>query len=164
MPTASSRARVDESTSAAIDAMNDLRRIVVALRLADRESHAELGVSAAQLFVLREIAKAGVLTIGALARCTATAQSSVSEVVSRLVTRGLVERRRSEEDHRRAEISLSPTGRRLLRSARETVQERLLAAFGRLSPEQQREAAETLGAWSREAGLSEQSAPMFFEP
>jgi DNA-binding MarR family transcriptional regulator len=84
------------------------------------------------LRVLREIDTAGTVTVTELARRTATAQSSVSEVVARLAARGLVERRRSEADHRRSEISLSDEGRALFARVSETVQQRLLHALARL--------------------------------
>ena len=73
-----------EPVAAAMDA---LRRIVRSLRIAERHSEAMLGVTTAQLFVLREVDKAGRITVSELARRTATAQSSVSEVLTRLSIR-----------------------------------------------------------------------------
>jgi DNA-binding MarR family transcriptional regulator len=102
--------------------------------------------------------------MGDLARRTATAQSSVSEVVARLARKGLVVRARSIDDHRRVEISLSDAGRGLLARAPETIQERLLAAFARLTSDRQRQAADALQAWISEAGLGGIAATMFFEP
>ncbi|MGZ7033247.1 MAG: MarR family winged helix-turn-helix transcriptional regulator [Thermoanaerobaculia bacterium] len=102
-------------------AMDDLRRVVRALRIADGETGAALGLTSAQLFVLREIEKARMLTVGELAQRTATAQSSVSEVIARLAARGLISRDRSTEDRRRTELSLSEAGRALLMRSPETV-------------------------------------------
>jgi DNA-binding MarR family transcriptional regulator len=150
--------------AAAADAMDVLRRVVRALRIADGETGAALGLTSAQLFVLREIEKARMLTVGELAQRTATAQSSVSEVIARLDTRGLISRARSTEDRRRTEISLSEAGRALLMRSPETIQERLLAAFGRLPVDRQRQTADGLRAWISAAGLSEVPATMFFEP
>jgi DNA-binding MarR family transcriptional regulator len=152
----------DETSAPA--AMDGLRRIVRSLRNAEADSEVALGVTSAQLFVLRAIAKAEVLTVGDLARYTATAQSSVSEVVARLLARGLVSRRPSAIDRRRAELSLSETGRALLANAPETIQERLLGAFGRLRAEQQQQIAYGLQTWITEAGLGTIAPTMFFEP
>ena len=152
------------ATDDAADAMNSLRRVVRGLRLADAESEAALGVTTAQLFVLREIDRSRVLTVSELSQRTATTQSSVSEVVARLDARGLIARTRSNTDRRRAEISLSEAGRALLARAPETVQERLLSALERLSPCRRRQAAQGLRAWIYEAGLADVAATMFFEP
>jgi DNA-binding MarR family transcriptional regulator len=144
--------------------MNALRRIVRSLRNAGAESEAALGVTPAQLFVMRVIAKEETLTVGELAARTATAQSSVSEVVARLLARGHVVRRKSSIDRRRTEISLSESGRALIDRAPQTVQETLLAAFARLPVECQRDIATGLRSWVEEAGFGRVEATMFFEP
>jgi DNA-binding MarR family transcriptional regulator len=143
--------------------MDALRRIFRALRQADAASEARLGLSSAQLFVLRELEKAEPLTVGELAARTATAQSSVSEVVARLKSKSLVLRRRSVIDRRLIEISLSTTGRELLRSAGETVQEKLLGAFTRMPTLRQALTAIGLQSWVRAAGLDGVEPSMFFE-
>ena len=145
-------------------AMDAIRRIVRALRTAQAESRAIRGASMAQLFVLREVDKAGVITIGELAERTATAQSSVSAVVARLSSRGLIVRGTSTDDRRRAAITLSDDGRTALASAPETIQERLLAAFRRFPPDRQRVIAEGMDEWISAAGLGLVAPAMFFEP
>ena len=144
--------------------MNAVRQIVRALRTAQAASERDLGVSAAQLFVLREIDKSGAPTIGQLASRTATCQSSVSEVVARLASHDLVVRDRSTTDRRRASITLTRSGRALLARSPETVQERLLSAFQRLTSDRQELIADGLEEWIREAGLSDVATSMFFEP
>jgi DNA-binding MarR family transcriptional regulator/nitroimidazol reductase NimA-like FMN-containing flavoprotein (pyridoxamine 5'-phosphate oxidase superfamily) len=160
---ADSRA-IDDAPDAAIDTMNALRRVVRSLRMTEISAGAALGVTTAQLFVLREVGHAGRLTIGELARRTATAQSTVSEVVARLATRKLLVREPSKADRRRVEISLTDSGRALLDRAPETIQERLLSAFGRLPPGRRREIAEGMRVWMEEADLAEVAPTMLFEP
>jgi len=145
-------------------AMDALRRIVGSLRSADAASEALLGVSSAQLFVLRELAKTEPLTIGELAQRTATAQSSVSEVVARLASKALVVRQRSAIDRRRIDVSLSESGRTLVQRADETVQEKLLAGFSRLSDARQTLTAAGLQSWVTAAGFADIEPTMFFEP
>lgn len=143
--------------------MDDVRRIVKALHGAAGEAKRDLGVSAAQLFVLRQVAVRPGQSMGELALGTHTTQSSVSEVVGRLGTMGLVERRPSSNDRRRAELTLTPAGRALLRRAPDTVQERLIAGLARL-PEWQRQAvADGMDAWLAEAGLATLPPTMFLE-
>ena len=153
----------DTDTRTAADAMDVLRRLVHSLHSAKSDCETRLGVTAAQLFVLREIAKAGTLTVTELAQRTVTCQSSVSEVVTRLTARGLVTRGRSVEDRRRAELTLSDAGRELLTRAPESVQERLLSAFYRLPPHTRHAAMDGMKAWLDEAGLAEAEPTMFFE-
>ena len=151
-------------TDAAAMAMDALRRIVGSLRSADAVSEALLGVSAAQLFVLRELAKTEALTVGELAQRTATAQSSVSEVVARLASKELVVRQRSAIDRRRVDVSLSESGRALVQRADETVQEKLLTGFSRLPGSRQTATAAGLQSWVAAAGLGAIEPTMFFEP
>ena len=155
------RASPQDSATMAMDA---LRRIVRSLRSADAVSEALFGVSAAQLFVLRELAKREPLTIGELAQRTATAQSSVSEVVARLASKDLVVRERPLVDRRRVDVSLTEGGRILLRRVDETVQERLLAGFNSLPEAGQALTAAGLQSWVRAAGLADVAPTMFFEP
>lgn len=143
--------------------MDALRRIVHALHAANARAQGSLRVTAAQLFVLRQIAAAPGLSLSALAARTRGAQSSVSEVVSRLVSQGLVRRRASRDDARRVELTLSQSGRTITARAGETVQERLVAAFERLPVEQQESLAQGMEEWLRSAGLEGEAAAFFFE-
>lgn len=151
------------SASEVARVMNDVRRVVRALHGASGESTRALGVSAAQLFVLRQVAVRPGQSLSELAHRTHTTQSSVSEVIGRLGTLGMVERRPAESDRRRAELTLTPAGRAVLLRAPDTVQERLIAGLSRL-PEWQRQAlADAMDAWLAEAGLAAVPPTMFLE-
>src|SRR3982751_5293645 len=77
----------DDATRRVMDA---LRRIVRGLSASARVLPGGSSVSGAQLFVLRQIDAAPGLSIGELAARTLAGQSTVSEVVARLVERRLV--------------------------------------------------------------------------
>lgn len=145
-------------------AMDGLRRIVRALRQADAKSRSKSGIPSAQLFVLRQLMGRRALSIGDLSRATLTSQSSVSEVVSRLETKGLLRRAMASDDNRRAEISLTAAGRRRLEVDAQPFQERLVSALCNLTDEDQRALAKGMSAWLREAGISDAPSTMFFEP
>jgi DNA-binding MarR family transcriptional regulator len=145
-------------------AMDGLRRIVHALRAGTSASERAVGLSGAQLFVLRQLRAASEQSLGDLARRTRTTQSSVSEVVARLVQRGLVARESSAHDRRRAVLTLTPAGATLLESAPETVQDRLVRGFAHLDPVSQQMLARTLEAWLAAADLAESPPTFFFEP
>src|SRR5262249_57939376 len=91
--------------------LDSLRRIVRSFRVSARAVEGRLGISAAQLFVLHQLAESDASSIDELAARTLTHQSSVSVVVSRLAERGLVIRRTARDDARRTEIALSAAGR-----------------------------------------------------
>ena len=147
-----------------IRTMDSVRRIIRALRAATHGSETELGVSAAQLFVLRELLARPGQSLGELAHGTRTSQSSVSEVVTRLVGRGLVSRQASAADRRRVELSLTDEGRVVAARSGLTVQERLIAGLEGLDEAQRRSLADAMDAWLSAAELSDVPPSMFFEP
>ena len=144
--------------------MDAIRRLVRALRASSDASRRDFGVSTAQLFVLRQIAAMPGCSMGELAERTRTTQSSVSEVVARLVRRGLVSRQAAREDRRRAELSLTPKGRTLLERARTTLQERLLEGLESLDDDARLALASGLESWLAAAGLADIPPTMFLEP
>jgi len=151
-----------------IAAMNGVRRIVRSLRLASRASEKALGVSAAQLFVLQQLAERAsredaAPSIADLASLTATDPSSVSVVVSRLAARGFCARRPSRSDGRRAEVTITPAGEALLRRAPRPVQARMLTALAQMGLERRRELVGGLEEMVAALGVADQDASMFFE-
>ena len=89
----------DESRSV----LDSIRRIVQLLRRSSNLSEKKLGLSSAQLFVLHKLVDVQALSVGELAERTLTSQSSVSEVVQKLVSAGHVARARSPRDARSVE-------------------------------------------------------------
>ena len=143
--------------------MDALRRAVQALRSAHVDAEGTLGVSAAQLFVLRQIAAAPGQSMTQLAQRTRTAQSSVSEVVARLVDEKFVVKSVSGEDRRRTELGLTAKGRAVADRAGRTVQEQLIEGLDRLPARDRTALARLLEEWLRLAGLEDLPPSMFFE-
>lgn len=104
----------DDNGQAALTA---IRRIARAVRLAGHDAQKRLGMTAAQLSVLRALDDPRPLCMNDLAERTMTNPSSVSEVVARLVSQGLVCRARNVQDGRSVELSLSDAGRSALANA-----------------------------------------------
>src|ERR671935_128422 len=100
-------------------ALQCIRALVGTLSRSARAVERRTGVTNAQLFVLQQLAAGEGLSINELAARALTGQNTVSTVVARLVERGLVRRKRAEDDARRAVVSLPPAGRRLLERAPE---------------------------------------------
>jgi len=111
----------------------------------------------------RSTRRAFAYEIAELAASTLTTQSSISEVVTRLVRRGLVTKKISDGDHRISRLEATAAGRAALANAPETTQERLLAALARLSATKQRQLATGLDELLVAAGLQTLEPTMFFE-
>jgi len=83
--------------------------------------------------VLEELNEGEALSINELAARTFTHQSSASTLVSRLVERRLVTRSADRGDARKLSISLTASGRALLKKAPHVSQTRLVAGLRELS-------------------------------
>lgn len=152
-------ARSSDDVSAALDA---IRRIVQALRISTRAAERRLGISGAQLFVLHALSETPADSLNELAARTFTHQSSVSTVVERLVRKRYVSRTRSSADARRVVLSLTPSGRALLRSSPDIAQLRLISALRELPPRDRRTLARVLDNVVHAMGAD--AAPsLFFE-
>ena len=156
------RVAVDAPDDAAL-AMDSLRRVVRALRSANADAEQEHGITAAQLFVLRQIATAPGQCLADVARRTLTRQSSVSEVVAKLVAGGFVARAVAATDRRRATLTLTPAGERIALRAPETLQDRLVDGFHSLPSETGTALARGLAAWLAASGLGDVPPTMFGE-
>lgn len=140
-----------------------LRRLVRYLRLADRAGEDATGASAAQLFVLQQLAAAPASSLAELAARTLTDASSVSTVVARLVTRGLVARRPAAGDRRRAELALTAKGKALLARAPALAQPRIVAAIAEMSARERAALVKSLDGLVEAIGADELEPRMLFE-
>lgn len=145
-----------------VDAVEALRRIMHALRTSARLAEARVRVNGAQLFVLQILAESPGLSMNQLAERTLTHQSTVSVVVNRLVRRGLVTKRRSEEDGRRVELRLSPRGKALVRRSPQVAQGRLIEGLRALPVGEGRQLARLLRRLVAAMGAAREPAAMFF--
>ncbi len=144
--------------------LDSLRRITQAIRLSSSVVQDRLGITGAQLFVLQQLAEHPGASLRDLSERTLTDQSSVSVVVSRLVAAGHVVREISAQDARRTELTLTATGRGLLRRAPALAQTQLVAALRTVPPAQLEVTAGVLGLVARALGAPDGPAQMFFEP
>ena len=87
--------------------LTGIRRLERGLRLAARTAERATALSAAQLFVLEKLAEAEASSIADLAARTHTDRSSVSAVIERLASAGLVRRSAAFQDRRRTEIRIT---------------------------------------------------------
>jgi DNA-binding MarR family transcriptional regulator len=143
--------------------LDSVRLIVQTLRISSRAAERDVGVSAAQLFVLTKLAGAKKsLSVGELAEHTLTHQSSVSVVVQKLERQGLVARTRSEDDARRVELSLTSSARALLRKAPQAAQDKILNAVAAMPAARRKQLADLLADLAHRIG-GERRPVMLFE-
>lgn len=143
--------------------LDDLRRIVRVLRESSRATERELGVSGAQLFVMKALSGTRAMSLNDLAARTCTHQSTVSVVVKRLVDRGFVSRATSQLDARRVELELTRRGRSLLARSPLAAQDRLIEGLERLPPKERQGLATALHHLVEAMQLADEEPAMFFE-
>jgi DNA-binding MarR family transcriptional regulator len=120
-------------------------------------------VSAAQLFVLSELSHVPDQSVKDLAARTMTTHSTVSEVVSQLIAKGLVSRSADASDGRRALLRLTRQGGTLLKKSPRAIQEDLIEGFETLRPSVRRGLAAGLERWLEASGLGDVPATMLFD-
>ena len=102
------------------------RGLLVAHAAMTRRLDAELrgrhgiGLSSYEALMLVGTSETGRMRVSELSRGALLSVSGVSRMIDRLTREGLVRREACEEDGRGAEVTLTPTGRGVLRAARAT--------------------------------------------
>jgi DNA-binding MarR family transcriptional regulator len=146
-----------------VRAINALRRMIRGLRSKAETIERGLKVSAAQLFVLSELAQMPDQSVKDLAAVTMTTHSTVSQVVGQLIAKGLVTRTPDPSDGRRSVLRLTRQGATLVKKAPRAIQEDLIEGFGTLLPAQRRGLVIGLEKWLAAAGLGGTRSVMLFE-
>jgi len=101
-----------------------LRRITRAIDLHSRGLLQQVGLTAPQLAALQAIERLQPITAGALAKSVHLSQATVTGILTRLESRGLVSRLRSENDRRTVVVELTEQGQEILESAPSLLQDR----------------------------------------
>jgi DNA-binding MarR family transcriptional regulator len=144
-------------------ALNALRRMVRGLRSAAESIERGLRISAAQLFVLSELAQVPDQSVKDLAAVTMTTHSTVSQVVGQLITKGLVTRTRDSSDARRSVLRLTRQGANLVKRSPRVIQADLIEGFAMLRPAERRGLANGLEKWLDASGMARVQSRMLFD-
>ena len=148
------------SERAVLDA---IRRITRALRVSAMATQSSVGISAAQLYVLRTLAERESASITDLAALTLTDRSSVAAVVERLVDQGLAHRSPSPDDRRRARVEITEAGTRLAGQAAPPPTDLLVSGLAGMSDTQVGDLSRALTSFVAALGLEATPAGMLFE-
>jgi DNA-binding MarR family transcriptional regulator len=116
-----------------IEILNALRRITQAAERHSCDLVKQVGLTGPQLVILGEVARRGEAALGDIARRVSLSQATLTGVVERLESRGLVTRRRSPQDRRKVLVQATPEALALLRTAPPPLQESFLQQFERLA-------------------------------
>jgi DNA-binding MarR family transcriptional regulator len=140
-----------------------VRTLVDRLSSSARAVERRTGVTNAQLFLLQQVAADSALSVNDLAARARTQQSTVSTVVSRLERAGLVAKARAAGDARRAVITVTAAGRRLLRNAPAPPTATLMDALAKLNAAEARSLSAGLAALVRHLGPAPRKPVLLFE-
>lgn len=113
----------------AAEVVSCLRRLFKAIQEYSKAIQRRVGLSAPQLWALTLLAAEPGLSLGELSERMFAHPSTVSGVVERLVDRGAVRRDVDGEDRRGVRLSLTRSGRHLLRTSPPPVQDGLRRAL-----------------------------------
>ncbi|MEO1189941.1 MAG: MarR family transcriptional regulator [Pseudomonadota bacterium] len=115
-----------------------IRQIIRAVDIHSKRLVRETGLSAPQLVVLRSIDELGEVTTRVLSLHVSLSQPTVTTILDRLETKGLVERYRSRKDRRVVHTKLTRDGKKTLRTSPPLLQEAFTDTFDAL-PEGRRQ-------------------------
>ncbi len=109
-----------------------IRRIIQSVDLHSRYLVRQFGLTGPQLIILQEISHAGEISITEIARAVSLGQATVTGILERLESRGLISRRRSKTDKRKVFIQVTPACKKLLDKAPPPMQEHFINNFSNL--------------------------------
>lgn len=121
-----------------------LRRILRAVDRHGRRLAQQHRLTGPQLICLREIRRGEPLNPGQLARSVSLSPATVTGILDRLETRGLVTRRRRNRDKRQVLVQLTEQGADMLRHTPPPLQERFVQRLETLAPEEREHIATAL--------------------
>jgi DNA-binding MarR family transcriptional regulator len=134
------------SLDRALDFLRLLWAVEHGLQRASKRMEATLGVTGPQRLVLRIVGRFPGLSAGELARIVLLHPSTITGILQRLVSRGLLVRERDPEDSRRVRLRLTQRALTFTRVSQGTVERAVNRALGRIAAPDVRAAQEVLSA------------------
>lgn len=132
-----------------LDFMRLLWSIEHGLQRMSKRMEAELGITGPQRLVLRVVGRFPDLSAGDLAHIVRLHPSTITGILQRLVSRGLVERTRDPRDSRRARLRLNARAVDYTRTAPGTVERAVTQALKRVGASNVRAARTVLAEVAR---------------
>ena len=117
--------------------LRSIRRITRAIDLHSRELSARFKLTVPQLVCLRQLYLHGPSTAGHLSRLVFLSQATVTGILDRLESRGLIRRERRRPDRRKVTIALTDKGQEIAELMPWPLQERFAQRLSALPEEEQ---------------------------
>lgn len=114
------------------EALIALRQIQRKTEQVSKRLASTAGLTPSQLLVMQILSERGETSAGEISKLTQLKHATITSLVDKLVARGLLSRRRCDEDRRRVWLTLLPEGQRALTSAPDLLQETFQARFENL--------------------------------
>jgi DNA-binding MarR family transcriptional regulator len=109
-----------------------LRRVIRATDLHSKHLSKVAGLTAPQLLILQSLRDKGDRPAGEIAHDISLSQATLTTILDRLESRGLITRTRSDQDKRKVIASITADGREILRNAPMPLQEHFVRQFSNL--------------------------------
>ncbi|MEL6567937.1 MAG: MarR family transcriptional regulator [Pseudomonadota bacterium] len=111
------------------DALIALRQIQRRTENASKRLASIAGLTPSQLLVMQILSERGETSAGDITKLTQLKHATITSIADKLVGRGLIERRRCEEDRRRVWLRLLPDGAGVITSAPDLLQDTFQTRF-----------------------------------
>ena len=121
-----------ENLAALFEAMSALERKVAN----EWNSHNELGFSKSHILILEYLASEGPKRPSAIADRLKVTTGGVTVLTTKLLKSGFIEKTKSENDRRAAQISITPEGLKLLEQSRTQIDTLINHLFGMLTDDE----------------------------
>ena len=114
------------------DALIALRQIQRKTEQSSKRLAQMAGLTPSQLLVMQILSERGERSAGEVSKLTQLKHATITSLVDKLMARGLVSRRRCDEDRRRVWLTLLPEGEKVIQSAPDLLQDMFQERFGGL--------------------------------
>lgn len=105
------------------DALIALRQIQRKTEQASKRLAAMAGLTPSQLLVLQILSERGEISAGEVSKMTQLKHATITSLADKLIARGMLARRRCDEDRRKVWLTLLPDGQKAITSAPDLLQE-----------------------------------------
>ena len=109
-----------------------LRQINRAMSIYSKSLDKHYGLTSPQLLILHELFQSDQIAIGEIARKISLSQATLTDIIDRLIIKGLVTRTKNSLDRRQVLIKISPNGKNIINKKPSLLQKDFLAKFNQL--------------------------------
>jgi len=109
-----------------------LRQINRAMSIYSKSLDKHYGLTSPQLLILHELFQSDQIAIGEIARKISLSQATVTDIIDRLIIKGLVTRTKNSLDRRQVLIKISPNGKNIINKKPSLLQKEFLLEFNKL--------------------------------